>query len=111
MEFEVFEKVRGFKFGTYTFKLINEATGTKTIADVFEKFKENDEGFTIAFYFCCAKHWAMSRKEEVDFNEVDVADWLDELGKDKLREITTELFKVYLAKNQTAPTTGQEVPQ
>lgn len=111
MEFEVFGKQRGFRLGTYTFKLINEETGTKTIQDVFNRFKESDEGFTLSFYFCCAKHWALSRKEEVDFNEVEVADWLDELGMGKVAEITTELFKVYLAKNQIAPTTGQEVPQ
>lgn len=109
--FEVFGKKRGFKFGTYTFKLINEATGTKTVQDVFNRLNEKDEGFTISFYFCCAKHWTLSRKEEVDFSEVDVADWLDELGVGKVGEITTELFKAYLAKNQIAPTTGQEAPR
>jgi hypothetical protein len=103
MEFEVFGKQRGFKLGTYTFKLINQATGTKTVEEVFAKLKEHDEGFTCTFYYCCAKHHALSNKSEVDFEEVDVADWLDELGTDKVREITTELFKVYISKNQTAP--------
>lgn len=111
MEFEVFGKKRGFKFGTYTFKLINEIAGTKTVQDVFDKLKENDEGFTLTVYFCCAKHWALSNKQEVDFTEVEVADWLDELGKEKVGEITLELFKVYFSKNQIAPTTGQETPQ
>lgn len=108
MEFEVFGKIRGFKFGTYTFKLINQATGTKTVQDVFTKLNEHDEGFTCTFYFCCAKHWAMSKKQEVDFDEVEVADWLDELGMDKVRETTTELFKAYISKNQIAPAMGPE---
>ena len=112
MEFEVFGKKRGFKLGTYTFKLINEVTGTKTIQDVFDRFKENDEGYTCSFYYCCAKHYSLSNKQQVDFTEVDVADWLDELGPDKVREITTELFKVYLSKNQIAPQeTGQTTQQ
>lgn len=111
MEFEVFGKQRGFKLGTYTFKLINQLTGTKTVEEVINKLKENDEGFTCSFYFCCAKHYALSNKQEIDFQEVDVADWLDELGIERVMEITTELFKVYVSKNQTAPTMGQVAQQ
>ena len=107
MEFEVFGQQRGFKLGTYTFKLINQHAGTKTIQDVFEKFKEGNEDFTSTFYFCCAKHWAMSNKKEIDFQEVDVADWLDELGQVRVKEMTEELFKVYITKNLKAPETGQ----
>lgn len=108
VEFEVFGKQRGFKLGTYTFKLINQITGTKTIQDVFDRLQEKDEGFGASFYFCCAKHYALSNKKEIDFEEVDVADWLDELGFDKVREITTELLKMYISKNQIAPTTGPQ---
>ena len=107
MEFEVFGKQRGFKLGTYTFKLINQIAGTKTIEDVFERMKSNDIDFNLTFYFCCAKHYAMSNKQPIDFLEVDVSDWLDELGQAKMTEITTELFKVYLLKNLPAPATGQ----
>jgi hypothetical protein len=81
--------------------------GTKTIEEVFEKMKSNDIDFNLTFYFCCAKHHAMSNKQPVDFLEVDVSDWLDELGQQKMAEITTELFKVYLLKNLPALETGQ----
>jgi hypothetical protein len=107
IEFEVSGVKRGFKLGTYTFKLINELAGTKTVEDVFNKLKTQDEGFTCVFYFCCAKHYAMSKKIEVDFQEVDVADWMDDLGLEKILEISTQLFKTYITKNQPAPTTGQ----
>ena len=107
MEFEVFGKTRGFKLGTYTFKLINQEAGTKTIEEVFERMKSGATDFASTFYFCCAKHYAMSKKQAIDFEEVDVADWLDELGLDKTAQITTELFKVYTSKNAEAPETGQ----
>jgi hypothetical protein len=107
MEFEVLGKQRGFKLGTYTFKLINQLAGTKTIEEVFDRMKNNDIDFNLTFYFCCAKHYAMSNKQTIDFQEVDVSDWLDELGQQKMSEITTELFKVYLLKNLKAPETGQ----
>lgn len=108
MQFEVFGKTRGFKLGTYTFKLINQATGTKTVEEVFERFKENNQEFALAFYYCCAKHHALSNKQEIDFEEVDVADWIDDIGFDKLREMTTDLFKVYISKNLQAPVTGPQ---
>lgn len=108
-EFEVFGQARGMKLGAYTFKLINQATGTKSIQDVLERFTQGDHGFNCEFYYCCAKHWAMSKKKEIDFQEVDVIDWLDELGPVKVKEITDNLFKVYIEKNLKAPATGQEL--
>lgn len=107
MEFEVFGKQRGFKLGTYTFKMINQMAGTKTIEEVFERLKSGGMDFASTFYFCCAKHYAMSNKTPIDFEEVDVADWLDELGPQRASEITVELFKVYTLKNLGAPETGQ----
>lgn len=109
MTFDIDGKQRGFKLGTYTFKLINQAAGTQTIEEVFSKLSEKREDFACTFYYCCAKHWAMSSKIPVDFEEVDVADWLDELGHDRVREITTELLKVYISKNLKAPETGLEL--
>lgn len=106
-EFEIGGKRRGFKLGTYTFKLINQVTGTKSIEEVFDKMKSKDSDFNLSVYFCCAKHYAMSNKQPIDFEEVDVADWIDEVGLDKMSEITAELFKVYLLKNLKAPATGQ----
>ena len=107
MEFEVFGKQRGMKLGPYTFKLINKETGTKTVEEVFERMQAKEYDFALSFYFCCAKHYAMSNKIPIDFEEVHVADWIEELGTEKMGEITSELFKVYILKNLSAPATGQ----
>lgn len=108
IEFEIEGKTRGFKFGTYTFNLINKLAGTKTTEEVFERLKEGSVEFTASFYMACATHYAMSKKLEIDFQEVDVIDWLDELGFDRTQSITTDLLKIYTAKNLKAPETGQE---
>lgn len=108
IEFEVSGKKRGFKFGTYTFKLVNELAGTTTTEEVFMGMQKGDVGFAAKFYFACAKHYAMSKKLAIDFEEVDVCDWLDELGVDEAGRITRELMNVYASKNMKAPATGQE---
>jgi MinD-like ATPase involved in chromosome partitioning or flagellar assembly len=109
-DFEIDGIKRGFKLGTYTFKLINQVSETKTIQDVIQKLTNQDEEFTSIFYFCCAKHWAMANKIPIDFEEVHVADWMDELGSERMKEITGELFKVYISKNLKAPAMGHPAP-
>lgn len=115
IEFKTADGVkRGLKFGTYTFELINQITGTTTVEEVFEKLKVGEPGFATLFYFACAKHYAMSQKLPVDFEPVHVADWLDEMGPEWIANNTAELFRAYLEKNRPAPKTGQsesEAPQ
>src|SRR6187401_2780438 len=108
IEFEIEGKTRGFKFGTYTFNIINKLVGTKTTEEVFEKLKEGTVEFTAAFYLACAQHYCMSKKVPIDFEEVDVIDWLDELGFERTQNITTDLLKIYTTKNLSAPVTGLE---
>lgn len=95
-------KNRGFKFGTYTYKLLEKETGVKTIEELFrrlsEKSGENDEvniSFLLSFLFCCAKHYAISKKQEIDFTEEEVADWFDEMGLERSTKIVTELISTY----------------
>jgi hypothetical protein len=120
VEVEIGGKTRGFKFGTYTFKLIEQETGIKTIQGVFEKLLRSDNGeikaqpelnlgFLSTFFYCCAKHYAIQKKQVVDFNEADVSVWFDELGFEKSSEIVTRLIKTYTdstTKNGKAPETG-----
>ena len=106
-EFQIGDKLRGFKFGTYTFNIINKLTGTKTTEEVFERLQQGSSEFTAAFYNACAQHWTLARKEEIDFTELDVVDWLDELGGDETSRLTTELVNTYISKKVTAPKAGQ----
>ena len=105
---------RGMKFGTYTFQLINEIAGTTTTEEVFERLSGGGIEFASQFYFACAKHYALSKKQPVDFTELDVMDWLDDLGPQEVTRITTELLNTFTAKNLMAPKTQgpkEQVPQ
>lgn len=103
IEVEINGVKRGFKFGTYTFKLITEITGITDVNEIFGSLSGQNLGFLPAFYFACAKHYSLSNKQPVDFTEVDVADWIDEMGVEKAHEVLSELVKAYTVKNQKAP--------
>ncbi len=117
--FKVNEVDRGFKFGTYTARLIEEKSGDK-LSLFLEKMsgKTEGEGDLIKvippdiesqskFYFCCALHWAKSNKKDVDFDQADVDDWRDELGADLVSDLTTDLFNQYSLKNALPPKAGE----
>ena len=113
-EVQISGKTRGFEFGTYTFKLIAEETGINTVEGVFnalvpteEDVKQINMSFMSSFCFCCAKHYALIKKEKIDFTEIDVAGWLDELGFLESSNIIQDLIKIYSEKNLKAPETGQ----
>lgn len=99
---------RGLKFGTYTFQLINELAGTKTTDEVFERLANGSIEFTSHFYFACAKHYALSKKQEIDFTALDVMDWLDEMGGEELTRATAKLLNTFTSKNLMAPAVGQK---
>lgn len=116
IEFQIEGRTRGFKFGTYTFKLINQLTGEKSIEEVFALLDGSDKTpmerieFKRMFFLACAQHYAMSKKQEIDFNELDVSDWIDEIGYTDMQTYLGELIKVYLekaSKNSKALETGQ----
>ena len=97
----------GFRFGTYTFKILSELTGEDMeIEDVFDALSNKSVRFVSTFYYACAKHYAISKTGQCDFSEVHIADWLDELGFEGGQEIFQALIKAYQLKNQKAPETG-----
>ncbi len=119
VNFKVNEVDRGFKFGTYTGRLIEKESGDK-LSLFLEKMSgkttiEGDKVTVIApdlesqskFYYCCALHWAKSNKKEVNFDQADVDDWRDELGADKVSELTADLFNQYSPKNALPPKEGE----
>ena len=111
IEIEVNGRTRGFVFGTYTLKIIREETGIETVEELWSRlFPGHEKGTSIEyldfinkFYYSCAKHYAKSKKQDVDFTDADVSDWLDEMGKDKCFEIFNQLVKTFTEKNMTAP--------
>jgi hypothetical protein len=113
IEKEISGKVRGFKCGTYTFTIIRELTGVDTVQEVFRRLfpipgaetSIENLDFINKFYFACAKHYCKSKKIEVDFEEVDVQDWIEELGADESLDVMSNLLKTYSEKNLKAPET------
>lgn len=129
-EREISGRKRFFQFGTYTFKIIRQQTGVQFIEDVFSNLAnkkrighENGEDiygppimsqidhidYLTQFLFSCAKHAALSLKESIDFNDVDVSDWMDQIGYESAMALVTELIESYAEseKNHKAPAMGQ----
>lgn len=124
-EREISGRKRYFQFGTYTFKIIRQQTGVDTVEEVFNRLankKKNESGeevkilsqidhidYLSQFLFSCAKHAALALKEEIDFTELDVSDWMDEIGYDSAMRLVTELIEAYadVEKNHKAPVMGQ----
>lgn len=112
IEIEVFGETKGFKFGTYTFKVIRELTGIDTIEEVFTSLTaSNSLEFLSSFVHACAIHYAREKKIE-EPSELDVSNWMDEIGLTKSRDIVTALIKAFTTKNLNAPVTaGLEAQQ
>lgn len=130
-EREISGRKRYFQFGTYTFKIIRQQTGMQYIEGVFaalankkkigtENGKDITEPvmsqlehieFLSQFLFSCAKHAALSLNEKIDFNEVNVSDWMDEIGYESAMSLVLELIESYAEeeKNHKAPVMGQPV--
>lgn len=100
VEFEIDGKQRGFRFGTFAIKVISGLTGISDVHEIFRRIQNQDLDVLLKFYYGCAVHFAEHKKQEVNFNEADVSDWCDELGLDKVNEMTLKLIKTYNEKNQ-----------
>lgn len=125
IEFEIDGVTRGFRFGTWAVNIISKESGERDIKKIFQKIQgyevKNEKGEVIervhpdtdmilTFFFGCASHYADHKKQKVDFRPVDVADWLDELGLEKINEMTLQLFDMYIPKNSNPPVmTGEKI--
>lgn len=103
VEFEAGGKLRGWRFGTYSIKIISERTGVKDIAEIFRLMAEQDLTIILAFYYACAVTYAHHKGQEVDFKEVDVSEWVEEIGFEKANEYSLRLTSQYLPKNLNPP--------
>lgn len=105
IEKEIKGKLRGFELGTWTFKLIAEATGERDVRKVIRNLSTGDLPFIVSVGFCCAKHYTEKiKKEKIDFLEEDIYEWVDEIGFNVFSDqIIAPLLKVYAEKNLMAP--------
>lgn len=103
-EFKIGDRDRGFKFGTYALKVSTELEKC-SLSDLMLKFSSEDELRNVSIstllniFYGAAVHYAKSKKQEIDFNDADVSDWIDELGYDEATKMLTEGFQQYSPKN------------
>lgn len=102
-EYEIEGRKIGFKFGMYALKLICEKEGC-TLKGFLERFAASQQNgiepqTLINVFYCCALHYAKSNKKEIDFEEVDVSDWIDEIGLIEGMKMFKEGFEQFVPKN------------
>lgn len=112
IEREINGVTRKFKFGTYTLKIIGQDTGEKVLNKVFDRLISGDYPFILSFCWACAKHASIELGESPVPSEMEVSNWMDDLGVDQTDKLLAELIDAYKAKNLTAPQeTGQMIAQ
>lgn len=102
-EFTIGDKQRGLKFGMYGLKLACEFEQCTLDQLLFRIGNGGGAGVSagtlLNIFFGAATHYAKSKKQEIDFNDMDVSDWIDEIGLQKSMEYLKEGFSQFVPKN------------
>lgn len=108
-EIQIGDKVRGFKFGTlsmgYACQKINCTLGELSIKIDSETLKPLEVVYIIEGG---ARAYNVDKKIPIDFDESNVADWIDELGFEVGMKLLKAGLEIYVPKNSAAPETGQK---
>lgn len=124
-EFEVSGVKRGFKFGTYAFSIACEKEGDIDLNTLFKRVGfpyKDDKGNAkadkakpktlIHLFYGAAVHFAEDNEKPVDFKVSTVANWMDELGEEKLMPMINESFFSHIPKNsESLAKTGEPALQ
>lgn len=109
IERDILGKSRGFKFGTYQMGLLSELQGT-ALSDLENVDADKNNFKTLINYlYSAAVSYCKSNKIQIDFTNVDVADWIDEIGLDEAGKIVsdgTEINTGIISKKVSAPQEG-----
>ena len=107
-ELKIGDKLRGFKFGTYSMSITCQKENC-TLGELITKLDGNVQPLTVLHViYGGAVAYCKSKKQKIDFEDIDVSDWLDELGFDVAMNLLRAGLEVYEPKNSAAP---QEVGQ
>lgn len=106
-ELKIGDKVRGFKFGTYSMSITCQKENC-TLGELILKISGEVQPLTVIHViYGGAVAYCKSKKLPIDFDESDISDWLDELGFEVGMKLLREGLEVYEPKNSVAPATGQ----
>jgi hypothetical protein len=107
-ELKIGDKVRGFKFGTYSMSITCQKENC-TLGELILKISGEVQPLTVIHViYGGAVSYCKSKKLPIDFDESDISDWLDELGFEVGMKLLREGLEVYEPKNSPAPVTGQK---
>ena len=111
-EFDVSGVKRGFKFGTYALSVACEKEGDIDLNTLFKRcgFPYKDEKGNpkadkakpkslLSLFYGAAVHFAEDNDQAIDFKVSSVANWMDEVGQEKLMSMINESFFPYVPKN------------
>lgn len=104
-EVEIKGTKRGFKFGPLAVAIAEKEDGCKA-GELFRKIEQNEQLAVISLFYGSAVEYCKVKSIKQDFTISDVAEWLEEIGADKLSEIFIEGMKAYtekVSKNLKAP--------
>lgn len=91
-EVEINGVKRGFKFGTYQLSIVCDIENC-SLTEISARLKKANLTTVLNVLFAAAKSYCKSNKLPDDFDVVDVADWIDELGLDKGMELINKGLK------------------
>jgi hypothetical protein len=85
-EIEVSGRKRGFKFGTYQLSIVCELEKC-SLSELSNKLRAANLSTVLNVLYAGAVSYCKSNKIDIDFEVVDVADWMDEIGLDQGMQI------------------------
>lgn len=108
-EIKIGDKIRGFKFGTYSMSITCQKENCTLGVLVDLLTREDVQPMTVLHViYGGAVAYCKSKKQPIDFDVDTVGEWLDELGFETGMELLRKGLEVYEPKNSPAPVTGQQ---
>lgn len=93
----------GFRTGPLAISAACSKAGCGTTEQLFVKLSTIDLVATLALFYGAAYEYAESRGLPTTFSMADVADWLEDLGNEKTKEISEKIQESYVPKNLNPP--------
>jgi hypothetical protein len=89
----------GFRTGTFAWGMAIRESGCVTNEEYVLRLASEDVHAANALFFASAVQYAQYKGLPVDFTPAIVTEWVEDLGEDKARQLTTKLLESYVPKN------------
>src|SRR5437868_5115792 len=89
----------GLKFGMLATAFFCEEEKV-TLKEMTDRLQDPTPFTLINSFYCAAKSYAVSKKQEFTYTQDDAADWMDEIGLEQASKIIFNLMEVYQDKDE-----------